>query len=340
MDIKYTCKLLNSKIIYKFAAKLLYKLILTAKLLKIDNIETYINIEYYDKKNKIVTKLGVECNKNNNNNNNICKQLVSCKNFNEFYDLLIVNNITILQITGSFYKFSWEPIMITAKFDSDKKLQKQLENIFSNLYGIHIKYSEIKELSNKSNGDWFIPWLYTYGRKNRKNIVRASLNYDKVYIREALGYSRPITKKDYVIKTLTKKKSCIKKHFPYNINKIVSGSSFFKIIKNGTFNNIMKQYNKNIISGYSGSCIMIYQMVFEIYKIYTTTKYNKILLLLSILADFNPHYHSFPEVLVTYTREANFTKPYTLDMDEIKYLDSLLKNENIDLDLDVSVSPK
>jgi len=326
MDIKYTCKLLKSKILYKFTALLLYKLISSAKLLKIDNIETYINIEYYDKKDKIVSKIGFEC---NNKKNNICEKLVDCKNFNEFYELLNANNITILQITGSLYKFSWEPIMITTKFDNDTKLQKQIENIFFNLYGIHIKYNKIKELGNISNGDWFIPWLYTYGRVKRKNIVRASMNYDKVYVREALGYSRPMTKKDYIINKMTKKNACIKQHFPYNINKIVLGSSFFKIINNGTFENIMKQYNKKIISGYSGSCIMIYQMVFEIYKIFRTTKYNKILLLLAILADFNPHYHSFPEILVTYTREANFTKPYTLDMDEIKYLDLLLKEENI-----------
>ena len=49
MDIKYTCKLLNSKIIYKFAAKLLYKLILTAKLLKIAMEQFHLSARAYDR---------------------------------------------------------------------------------------------------------------------------------------------------------------------------------------------------------------------------------------------------------------------------------------------------
>lgn len=327
--INFLLTLFSHDLIYIFAAKTLFKLITQAKKLKIKNIFEYITKEFVDKKytkKKVLSKNGFECDQDK-----ICKKLILENNFIDFLKILKTNNIKITQITGAIYKFSWEPIMFASMIKQDKKLKNQIKIIYSQLFGVNVKsYGEIENIAKKSHGNWFIPWLFTYGQERRSNIVRASLNYDKVYVREALGYSRDLKKDDFKFINI---KDNVDLKNEFNCNYIIDGSSYFKIVKNGVFENIMKKYKKETISGFSGSCVMIYQCIFNLYKIFNKSMKNKLLVLLMIIVDFYPFYHSISEILVTYTREANFNPVYTLDMDEIIYIKNMCKKYNIHIKL-------
>ena len=62
----------------------------------------------------------------------------------------------------------------------------------------------------------------------------------------------------------------------------------------------MKKYKKEVVCGFSGSCVMIYQCVFNLYKIFDKSIKNKILVLLMVIVDFYPFYHSISEILVAF----------------------------------------
>jgi hypothetical protein len=194
--------------------------------------------------------------------------------------------------------------------------------IYSELFGDKIKsFSELEIISKKSEGNWFIPLLYLYGKEKRTNIVTAGLNYDKIYNREALIYSRPMVKKDYHVYTF-KKEDCLKSYF--KSDKVVLGDSYFKIVKNGVFENAMRKNKKEQVSGFSGSCVMLYNFIFNVLKILPKTKKNESMILFMILLDFYPIHHSISEILITYSRESRYLNKYYLQDNEIEYLNRLI----------------
>jgi len=214
-------------------------------------------------------------------------------------------------------------LIIRTAMKHDEKLSNEILFIYNELFGDTLKtFGELEKIANKSEGDWLLPLLFIYGKETRTNIVSAGLNYDKVYIREALGYSRPIIKKDFNIYNI-KKEDCFSSMF--DKKKVVLGDSYFKIVKNGVFENTMKSHNKEIISGYSGSAVMVYNFIFNILKIFKKSVHNELLLLLMVILDFYPIHHSISEILVTYSRESKYLKKYYLDEDEIKYLNKYIK---------------
>jgi hypothetical protein len=317
------CQLFENKDLNSFASETLFRMIKKAKHLGIRDLHTFLSEEFLQKKfskQSVFTKLGFNCDEK------ICKDLIQESNLAKFQEILESNSISLLQITGSFYNFSWRADLFTKAIESDSVLKKEFLDIFYSLFGVkNLSFKSIVKLGKRSHGNWFIPWVFTYGKRERKNIVRAGMNYDTVYVREALGYSRPMKKSDVRIKTI-KKSNCSFKQFPKGTTrKIATGDSYFKVVKNGIFENLMKQNRRKIISGFSGSCIMIYQIVFDILKLYPKTMENKIKLLLCIIADFVPTYHSLPEILMPYSREAEFPVLYDLDMNEDTYLKNLLK---------------
>jgi hypothetical protein len=209
-------------------------------------------------------------------------------------------------------------IIYRTAISNDNLLSKEVILIYNELFGEKINnFNEIKKMANKSNGDWLIPLLCIYGREQRTNIVTAGLNYDKIYVREALGYSRNLEKNDLDIYTI-QNNNCFKNKI--KSNKILLGDSYFKIIKNGVFENIMKKNKKEIISGFSGSSVMVYYFIFNLLKVLSKNKKNEILLLLMIILDFYPIHHSISEILVIYTRESKYLKKYYLNEDEMNYL--------------------
>ena len=317
---KLHCEILKNQYIYKFSSKILYKIIQKSHSLNLLNITSYFNIKYLDKKytrKKVINQNGFDC------DTNICQKLVKQKTFNNFYKILKNNNIKLTQITGAIYSFSSSDPLYRKAIKNDKKISKKFLDIYNDLFGDNIKnYSKLEKLAEESKGDWFIPLLFLYGQKYRTNIVTASLNYDKVYVREALGYSRPITKKDIIIENLSDQK-CLKNEF--TSENVVRGDSYFKIVENGIFKNVMNKHNREIISGYSGSCVLIYNLIFNLLKILPKTEKNESLVLFMILADFYPLYHSISEILVTYTRDTKYLENYNLNQNELVYLKKPLK---------------
>ena len=317
---KFHCKLLESDKLYFFAAKILFQVLNKVRALHLKNIESYFEISYLDKKytrKKVVNQNGFDC------KTSICDLLIRQTNFLKFYKILKDNDVKLMQITGTIYSFSSSEPLYKMAIKRDKKLSKQMVEIYNDLFGDNItKFEDLEKIATKSEGNWFIPLLYIYGQKYRTNIVTAGLNYDKVYIREALGYSRPITKKDIIINDITNTK-CLKNQFTER--NIVRGDSYFKIVKNGVFKNVMDKHKREIISGYSGSCVLIYNLIFNLLKILPKTQKNEALTLFMVLADFYPIYHSISEILVTYTRDAKHLKHYNLNQNELVYLKRLLK---------------
>ncbi len=312
----FHCELLKNKILYNFTIKLFYLLLKKLKKLKIPNISKYIQLSLLDKKytkEYVIKTNGLNCYKNN-----ICSSILKINDIRKFYIFIKKNNITIMQITGAIYSLSSMEIIYRRAIRDDKQLSKDLVNIYNDLFGANINnFSDIEKIAKKSEGYWFIPLIYIYGREKRTNIVTAGLNYDKVYIREALGYSRKITKKDFNIYKMNDN-DCFKYYF--NGNNIVMGDSYFKIIKNGIFENLMKKYKKEIVSGFSGSSIMIYFFIFNTLKLLKKTVKNESLILFMIILDFYPIHHSIAEILVTYTRETINLKNYNLTDNELSYL--------------------
>jgi hypothetical protein len=313
------CELLKNTILHNFIIKLFYSILIKLKLLKIPNIVHYFNVHLLDKKytkEKIIQTNGLQC------NTDICQQLLDIDNYKDFRTYIQQHNINVMQITGIIYTISSSEIIYKIAIRNDSALSHELTTIYSDLFGEKVKdFDEIEKISEKSEGNWLIPLLFIYGKEKRTNIVNAGLNYDKVYVREALGYSRPMTKKDFNIHTI-KKNDCFKSMF--DSKKIVLGDSYFKVVQNGVFENVMKKNNKELISGFSGSCVMLYNLIFNILKLLPRTKQNELLLLFMIILDFYPIHHSISEILITYSRDSKHLKKYYLHENEIKYLKNYL----------------
>ena len=312
----FHCELLQNDNLFNYVIKLFYLILKKLKMLQIPNIETYFNVHLLDNKftkENVIQTNGINCEKTN-----LCEPLLHIDNYNMFYRYIKTNNINIMQITGIIYQMSSSEIICRNAMKHDKILANEIIFIYNELFGDTIKtFDDLENLANKSEGNWFLPLLYIYGKEKRTNIVSAGLNYDKVYIREALDYSRPIVKDDFHIYKI-KNNDCFKTKF--DENKLVLGDSYFKIVKNGVFENTMKKHNKEIISGYSGSAVMVYNFVFNILKIFKKSVKNELLLLLMLILDFYPIHHSISEILVTYSRESKYLTNYYLDEDEIKYI--------------------
>jgi hypothetical protein len=327
MNYKYKllhCELVKSKALFNFIVKLFYLILKKLKSLKIPNITNYLNIHLLDNKytkEEIIQTNGINC-----NISNLCESLVKINDYKKFCSYIELNNINVMQITGVIYNMSSSEIIYRTAIKNDTSLSKEIISIYNELFGVKItSFNEIEQIAKKSEGDWFIPLIYIYGKEKRTNIVDAGLNYDKVYIREALGYSRPIEKKDFNIYKI-ENNDCFKNNF-YS-NKIVLGDSYFKIVKNGVFENIMKKNKKEIISGFSGSCIMLYNFIFNILKVLNKNIKNELLVLFMIILDFYPIHHSISEILVTYSRESHYLKKYYLNQNEFYYLKKYLKYIN------------
>jgi len=324
MNYKYKsfhCELLKNELLFNFILKLFYLILKKIKSLKIPNITNYLNINLLDNKytkEKIITTNGINC-----KITNLCKELINIDDYNTFYNYIKSNNINVMQITGVIYNMSSSEIIYRTAIKNDTNLSEEIISIYSELFGEKISsFCEIEKIAKKSQGDWFIPLIYIYGKEKRTNIVDAGLNYDKIYVREALGYSRPITKKDFNIYKI-KNNDCLKDNF--YTNKLVLGDSYFKVIKNGVFENIMKKNKKEIISGFSGSCVMLYNFIFNILKVLNKNIKNETLVLFMCILDFYPIHHSISEILVTYSRESKYLKTYYLNQNELSYLKKYLK---------------
>jgi hypothetical protein len=102
---------------------------------------------------------------------------------------------------------------------------------------------------------------------------------------------------------------------------MVEGDEWYAVTANGFFRHLMDSKSRIWKAGPSGSTFMWMNMVFSLLGI-PPTEDNYKLLLLCIIADFVPMYHSLPEVLLVYSMENPHTNEnlYTLDQNPIQWL--------------------
>jgi len=299
--------------LFRNACNILYKLIKKCKKINIDN-EYIIYLVKQNFKNKEIYKFGIEC----------CYQrLISSINFKEFYLIIIENSISFYDIMGSIYKFTYDNFIITRFVDNDKKLQKKIINKFQEYFNVPdiFNYNDLKKLVEKSNGDWFIPWIITYLLIDTHNLVRKNVNYDEISIRKWNTNPKEYKYKEICKNFFTSENNLCKK----DNYKVLRGNTFYIPTKNGIFLNLMNKYNKEIIAGPSGSSIMTYQLLFIILNILENTIENKIILLLLLIGDYVPIHHSISEILFVYISESKIPDKYNLEINDIDYIFNLLK---------------
>jgi hypothetical protein len=326
----YISRLLNKPELYRYSNFLLYSIIKKAKLVKLDYsiIKKIINswiLETLDDK-KIIGKVGYKCDHENN-----CEYIINIDNFNDFLKYNIEHNISFLQIMGALYKFQIENKFLKLCMDNDKSLQKKFKKAMNTYFSVplHTKYADICSIIDNSYGYWFYSWVITFMSSNVKNIVHHGLINDEDYVRKwnkNLEFNKNTSSNEYkfidIEKSLKVKKNNLTN---YNEKYIMLGNTYTVPRENGVWFNLMKTYKKQVIAGPSSSSVLTYQIVFNICKLLPQTKQNKIYLLYCILADYYQYYHSISEVLQEYTVDAKFKK-YTLNMDDIKYINSIKKN--------------
>ena len=158
------------------------------------------------------------------------------------------------------------------------------------------------------------------------SIARRNLN-NQEYIRtrrdKKIGTYKHVTKVSTcpVFHTITDKET----KSNYNIM-MVNGDEWYEVVPNGLFQNIMTKYNRTCKAGPSGSTLMLMNMVFGLFGNYITpSERNQKMLLLCMISDFVPVYHSLTEVLMIYSREYILDKPnpkfaYTIDQNPVEWL--------------------
>jgi hypothetical protein len=103
--------------------------------------------------------------------------------------------------------------------------------------------------------------------------------------------------------------------------KLVHGNSWYYVPNGSIMRRIMRLYGRKVKAGISGSTLMWLNLCFHVVGI-EETRENIELLLLCIISDFVPRYHSLSEILMVYSKESQhaLNHPYFIDESPIKWL--------------------
>lgn len=295
----------------------------------------------------IITELGRVLSTENRSNYSEFKTYVNEFNDTNFLEknmrTLIFghNRITFSQIMGAIYPFQTDneftkkciedknnselKIDFVNKvfdyFSIGKKPDSDLDDNYKLITELLEKKSQSQQTENKTHfGNWFHLWVLTYVNNKNNNLLHNNLINDPDYVRTD---NRFFTKQKQYIQEI--KKDDVKyNQFPINLSKrnFFLGCNKYTPVENGFWFNLMKENNKQIISGPSSSCVLCYQMAFKIAKVLEETPENKFLLLECILADYYDFFHSISEVLQEYTVDAGFAK-YHLGMNDLEYIEDI-----------------
>jgi hypothetical protein len=338
LEDKFICTLQRNNTLYMFANKILFNYIkialhngLTQKdiinIIKIDILSprkqgslgkksgySRIKRPTFNLKKPIIMKNGYDCDRYN------CYKVLSFKNYKQLAKYNKKHKISFLQITSAYYKFQMNNIMFSNIVKRDPSLKKEVVDSFNTYFIANYTFKEINEIVNKSNGSWFYTWLLVFLSSDVKNLMHRNSNEDRDYIRKWLF---SLKKKDIVSSPQNLVTCGFKNEFPYP-HDVMKGDSYMKPVINGVWWNVMKNHDKQIISGFSSSAVLCYNSIFNITKMLPKTKKNKVLVLCLILADYYKIYHSMSEVLSMYTVDAGLKK-YTLNTNNITYVKNLIK---------------
>ena len=113
----------------------------------------------------------------------------------------------------------------------------------------------------------------------------------------------------------------------------IKGNVWYPVPQSSLQRRLFELFGQKVMAGYSGSTFMVINFCVNLLSI--NLKENIILqklLLLSLIADFVPMYHSLPEVLIVFTQELfNSDTIYTIDQNPIKYLYTFLNDGKQDI---------
>jgi len=327
---QFICKLRQNKKLYYYANKILFNYIqcalnnglskkniidiisielLTNKSNKSNKSKKYsrIKIPTYTKKTPLITKNGYNCTKYD------CSVIFNFKTAKELTEYNLQHNISILQITSSYYKFQINNIFFTAIYKKDPILNKQIVDTFNHYFFTTYTFDEIDAIVKKSEGHWFYTWLLMF-LSPTKNLMHRNSNEDKDYIRK---WVYDIQMSD-IVQSPQKKLTCVENMYEDKYN-IMTGDSYMKPVKNGVFWNVMKNHKKEIIAGLSSSTVLCYNSIFNVTRILKKTNKNKVIVLCLILLDYYQLHHSISEILGFYSIEAGFND-YKLDNNDLDYV--------------------
>lgn len=251
-----------------------------------------------------------------------------------------LNKFSLNQLMGAVYGVSTDRVIIgkiliasmfkefRAAFDSTNKNVhsrsiKDVVELLRSIFGIPItvsKESVIKVLGYPSADNQLITLLldmmvYKFHGKNI-SIVRRNLN-NLPYIRVRSD------KQQTTYKESTNLPFCPtfhKKKMKHEL-KIVHGNSWYYVPNESIMRKFMKMFGRKVKAGISGSTLMWMNLCFHVIGL-EETRENYESLLLCIISDFVPKYHSLAEILLVYSNENKFSEshPYLINEPSIRWL--------------------
>lgn len=267
----------------------------------------------------------------------------------------LLKNFSLNQIMGAIYGVSTDRVIIgkiliasmfkefRTAFDSTNRNVhaqsiKDIVDLLKSIFGIPIEFSKesiIKILGYPSSDNQLITLLldmmvYKFHGKNM-SIVRRNLN-NLPYIR-VRSDKQQTTYSQYsnipFCPTFHKKKM-------QNELKLVHGNSWYYVPNESIMRKLMKLFGRKVKAGISGSTLMWINLCFHVIGI-EETRENYETLLLCIISDFVPKYHSLAEILLVYSKENSFSDahPYMINEPSIRWLVyELERNRNIKINRD------
>lgn len=326
---EFVCNLRSNKILYMYANKILFGYINIAlenglskkyisDIIKIEilsnkkksSVRRYERIKTpkYTNKKPLIVKNGYDCDDYN------CNEIFKFKTYKELAVYNYKHDISILQITSSYYKFQTDNVFFTTIYKKDPILKKKIVDTFNQHFFTNYNFNEIDKIVTKSEGHWFYTWLLVFLGSPNHNLMHRNSNEDKDYIRR---WVYDITEKDFN-KISQKNLVCSKNMYKHNYD-VMKGDSYMKPVHNGIFWNVMKNHNKEIIAGFSSSCVLCYNSIFNVTRILRPTNKNKVMLMCLIVLDYYQVFHSLSEILGFYSIEAKFND-YKLSDNDVNYI--------------------
>jgi hypothetical protein len=302
-ELDFSCFLQKQPYVYKFALKILYYSILSYSKVKTKKeLSKIIEIEYDLNDKNIILKQGFSSDESLKIINLICSV-----NYNE-YILKIGKKYDFHQIMGAFYGllyFSIHKDYVEYRITKSLKLQNffmtQLKKTFN--LPSSIEWNTVKEWLK--DNERLYSHIFELCINCPESIVRRGMN-NFPYIRNKVNgrvLYRPQTNNDC--------HSSLVKNGTY----ITKSSSFYQIDKNMFYHKILSYYKRPIQAGPSESAISSFLLVFLFVDLEKTKK-NMLKLLLCIIADYVPHFHSLTEILMVYSFEIGLK--YKIDKDPVK----------------------
>lgn len=312
----FICELLGNKRLYVFGCTILFLIIQHGKKIGFSYDDIASVIEAYNV-GKIILKLGYSKKQAN--------EIIGIANLGEFIAYNESNHISFMQLMGAFYRFQSNNIFVKLCIDNDIALQTDFMNAVRTYFKLPgtMEYDKYKvEIIDKSYGFWFYLWVVTFLMSEKKNFMHRSVVNDPDYIRlwdKSVEFSAKRNESKYKSAIIHKDDCKYAQLDNFEDKSLVIGNTFMVPRENGIWFNQMRYYKKEIIAGPSSSAVLTYQIIFDISKILEPTDENKIMLLLCILCHYSEYYHSFSEILQTYTVDASLIE-YTLDMNDLDYI--------------------